>query len=254
MSLSEAETKVFHKLHTLEFQRRFFAKDLRSDKRDFNSFRNTKISLGGVDTADGSATVRVGKTTVVCVPNIKLSPLCSANFLPGPPGNSAQSLSQMLHEIFNESVFSKKQLCIQSGSAVWVLYADIVCLNYDGNILDAAVISLVNAILNTKLCRATFDESTGAVTCDRTFKIPLSLSKSLYPATFNIIDSTNILADPSAEEEAFAATSFFIAIDNTDKLVRIWKRGCDPIPPDSFNQILKTAFERKKNLSLLYKI
>lgn len=31
---------------------------------------------------------------------------------------------------------------------VWYLYADIYCINYDGSILDASLISLVSAIQN----------------------------------------------------------------------------------------------------------
>jgi exosome complex RNA-binding protein Rrp42 (RNase PH superfamily) len=41
-------------------------------------------------------------------------------------------------------------LCIKEGKAVWVLHADIVCLNYDGNILDASLLALTTALKNCK--------------------------------------------------------------------------------------------------------
>lgn len=44
------------------------------------------------------------------------------------------------------NLFPLNSLCIESGKAVWVLYADVVCLNYDGNILDASLLALVTAL------------------------------------------------------------------------------------------------------------
>lgn len=43
-----------------------------------------------------------------------------------------------------------KSLCIQPGRAVWVIYADIMCINYDGNVTDAALFALVAALRNSK--------------------------------------------------------------------------------------------------------
>ena len=42
------------------------------------------------------------------------------------------------------------ELCISEGKAVWVLYADIVCLTDDGNIFDAALLAFVSAMQNRK--------------------------------------------------------------------------------------------------------
>jgi exosome complex component RRP43 len=43
------------------------------------------------------------------------------------------------------------ELCINENNAVWVLYADIVCLNYDGNVWDAILVSLVAALKSSNL-------------------------------------------------------------------------------------------------------
>jgi exosome complex component RRP43 len=40
-----------------------------------------------------------------------------------------------------------KQLCIASGKAVWVLYIDIYCLDFDGNAFDVALAALSSALL-----------------------------------------------------------------------------------------------------------
>jgi exosome complex component RRP43 len=41
-------------------------------------------------------------------------------------------------------------LCIEPGKAAWVIYADIMCINYDGNITDAALLALVAALRDSK--------------------------------------------------------------------------------------------------------
>ena len=45
-------------------------------------------------------------------------------------------------------MFDLEQLCIQAGKAVWVIYADLICINYDGNVLDCAYMALSGALLD----------------------------------------------------------------------------------------------------------
>lgn len=44
--------------------------------------------------------------------------------------------------LFMIQLFLSLQLC-------WVLYCDIMCLDYDGNILDACIIALLAALKNS---------------------------------------------------------------------------------------------------------
>ena len=44
---------------------------------------------------------------------------------------------------------STKSLVIEQGKAVWVLYVDATCINYDGNVLDATLIAMVAALQNS---------------------------------------------------------------------------------------------------------
>lgn len=40
-------------------------------------------------------------------------------------------------------------LCIQPGRAAWVLYVDATCINYDGNVFDAALLAMTAALKNS---------------------------------------------------------------------------------------------------------
>ena len=42
-------------------------------------------------------------------------------------------------------------LVIRSGKAVWMLYVDATCINYDGNMFDATLIVMVSALFNGEL-------------------------------------------------------------------------------------------------------
>ena len=43
-----------------------------------------------------------------------------------------------------------EDLCIEPGVAVWVLYVDVVCLNYEGNVGDAGVLAVSAALRHGK--------------------------------------------------------------------------------------------------------
>jgi exosome complex component RRP43 len=43
-------------------------------------------------------------------------------------------------------VFSLEELGLVEGESAWTLYADIVCLDYDGSVADACLLALVAAL------------------------------------------------------------------------------------------------------------
>lgn len=57
---------TFQKLHPAEYFRKFISQGVRPDGRLLTGFRPTTVHHGVISTANGSAMVRVGGTTVVC--------------------------------------------------------------------------------------------------------------------------------------------------------------------------------------------
>lgn len=83
----------------------------------------------------------------VFVPNVELPPLCSSKFKPGPPSEQAQVSTKMIADIIeNSGCIDVKDLCIAKEHLVWCLYADIVCLDYDGAIIDACLLAIIAAL------------------------------------------------------------------------------------------------------------
>lgn len=48
--------------------------------------------------------------------------------------------------ITNAGCVDLKDLCIVKEKLVWVLYCDMVCLDYDGCVLDAAIMAIIAAL------------------------------------------------------------------------------------------------------------
>jgi exosome complex component RRP43 len=187
------DADLFKRIQPGEYLARFLAQGYRPDGRELDEFRDASINVGSISSADGSALVRMGQTTVLCgvtaqiatpdilaanqgflVVNVDLPPMCSSKFRPGPPSDEAQVLSSRIRNIalswvhsgtatpfasyiiltsfllLRSSLLSLKSLCIKPARAAWVIYCDLMCISYDGNITDAALLALVAALKNSK--------------------------------------------------------------------------------------------------------
>nr|XP_021586168.1 exosome complex component RRP43 isoform X1 [Ictidomys tridecemlineatus] len=56
----------FRTVEPMEYYRRFLKENCRPDGRELGEFRTTTVNIGSISTADGSALVKLGNTTVVC--------------------------------------------------------------------------------------------------------------------------------------------------------------------------------------------
>lgn len=127
-----------------------------------------------------------------------------------------------LHFSLRSGIIQLDSLCIEPGKAVWVLYVDAMCINYDGNAFDATLAAMVSALKNSQLFRfislsyaltlnisfypphptntmprqkaklpkATWIEDEERVVCSRKGgKEPLSVLRTPIANTFGIFDS-----------------------------------------------------------------
>lgn len=86
------------------------------------------------------------------VPNVELPPLCSSKFRPGPPSEEAQVLTKLVADIVNNAqCIHLEDLCITKEKLAWCLFADIICLDYDGALIDACMIALIAALKTLQL-------------------------------------------------------------------------------------------------------
>ncbi|KAH9854882.1 ribosomal protein S5 domain 2-type protein [Lenzites betulinus] len=243
---------TFQRLHPKTYLERFLAENVRPDGRDLDEWRDVSVNVGSISTADGSALVRLGSTTVVCgvkaeiaepeldrplegflVPNLDLPAICSPKFKPGPPTDEAQVLSDRLNEVLISSgVVSTKSLCIEHGKAAWVLYVDATCINYDGNAFDATLLAMVAALKNTTLPKPTYHEETKRTICSRTVREPLQCGPLPTSYSFGIFDGTHLLADPTSFEEPLLDTTVSVVVDESGGLTSVMQLGLGVVGAD----------------------
>ncbi len=143
----------------------------RLDNRELNEFREIEIKTGVSKKAEGSAEVRIGNTRVIAgvkmdigepfadspdkgilITNAEFLAMAAPEFEPGLPGEDAIELARVVDRGIRESgSIDFEKLCIIEGEKVWMVFVDIFVVNHDGNLIDAANLAAVAALLNTKI-------------------------------------------------------------------------------------------------------
>ncbi|KAJ3339573.1 Exosome complex component RRP43 [Gonapodya sp. JEL0774] len=232
------DAPTFARLHPAEYLRRFLAQGVRPDGRPYApkthsaKFRKTLVNVGSISTAEGSATVRLGKTTVLC----------------GIKAQVAVPLVDVPDEGYfgGSPILDLKQLCIEQGSAVWVLYADVVCLNYDGNVMDAALIAIMAALKDVRLPKATYREEEGAVTVPDWTNRPVSLRINRWPVstTTCIFENHYFLVDPTETESSLSSATLTVVTDETGTLMGLHKSGGGGLDVAAMRECVEVAVAR----------
>ncbi|XP_057676716.1 exosome complex component RRP43 [Corythoichthys intestinalis] len=261
----------FKTAEPLEYHRSFLKENCRPDGRELLQFRTTTINIGSIGTADGSALVKLGNTTVICgvkaelanpsveapgkgfiVPNVDLPPLCSSQFRPGPPGERAQAASHFVADVIESSqVLQTEDLCIERGKLCWSLYCDLICLDYDGNVLDACVLVLLAALKNATLPEVSVDAETGAPKVDSEKRQSLKIVRHPVAASFCVFDRSILLADPTAEEERLATARVTLVTDEEGRLCSVHKPGGTSLSGEKLQDLIGRAAARQKEIHKL---
>jgi len=276
----------------LEYYRQFLEKDVRPDGRALGEFRQTYIKLNPIEsTADGSALIKIGNTSVICgvkaelfeplpdddpecgrvIPNVELNAGCSPAFRPGAPSETAQVASQMIADILATSgVIDCRSLCVSAGKLAWILYCDVICLDLDGNLFDACLLSVMAALSATSLPQVAMDETSKVVTVEMTGsgigsggsaeggkraecvkRTPLGISDIPVASSFSVFDGGILLADAASEEEELCLEGSLTVVTTKDSVVVVHKPGGVSLPTDKVQTCVETAFLRTKSIQKL---
>jgi len=231
----------------------------RADDRSFDQYRDIVLETGVIDKAEGSARVKIGKTQImvgtksqlgepfsdtpnvgVLMTNSELIPMAAPDFEPGPPDERSVELSRVTDRCMREAkVIDLEKLCIIEGKKVWMIFVDLHIIDYDGNLMDAAVLGSMAALMNTKIPEAKVVDD--EVVIDEEKKIPLPIKEKALMCTFAKIGG-ELIVDPSLEEEQVMSSRISIGMRTDGSICSMQKGGMQPLTKD---EIIKAVARSK---------
>jgi len=244
------------------------AKGARIDGRKLLDFRDISIEYDVSVNAEGSARVKIGDTEVLVgvkmsiekpfpdtpeegglMVNAELLPLSSPEFEAGPPNIDSIELARIVDKGIRESkAIDNKKLCIEKSEKAWFVNIDIMTINNDGNLLDAAAIGALAALKDTK-----FPEYDGTTINykKKTNKI-LPLNKEPTSITVYKIGKAFIV-DPSVDEEKVYDARLTVASTPDGKICALQKGGDAPLTTEEIDEMVGIAIEKSKEIRKFFK-
>jgi len=139
-------------------------------------------------------------------------------------------------------LINPSDLCILPNRAVFVLMCDLICLDDDGNVMDACILALVEALKDLRLPKMLVLED--SIVRQGPGTTGLSLRISPIPLSFAIFEGT-LLADPTFEEEAVVDGVLTAWVDLQSNECSVWKPGGPTISLEKVKIVLETCKNRR---------
>jgi len=233
-------------------------KGQRADGRSFDQFRDISIEKDIIRKAEGSALVKLGSSQVlvgvkmqpgepfpdspnrgVIITNAELVPLASPMFEPGPPNEVGIELARLVDRGVRESkAVDLDALCIIPGKQVWIIFIDVHILDDCGNLMDAASLGAIAALLCTKVPANKFG-------LGEDYPLPL---RDIPIATTVIEFNDVLMLDPGVDEESIANTRLTVITMADGSICGMQKSGTGTLKPEQAYQIVDIACEKAKEI------
>ena len=238
----------------------------RLDGRKAFEFRGPiEIDYNFVNTAEGSARVKIGETEVIVgvkmevgkpysdnpnegtiIVGAELLPMSSPEFELGPPGIQAIELARVVDRGIRESkAIDFKKLCIEKGKKVWLLLIDICPINDAGNLIEASSLAALAALKSARFPK--YDEKAEKIDYKEKTSKKIELTKE--PIAVNVIKIDNyLLVDPITEEEKVIDARLSVSSERDGTLCALQKGGDAPLTIDEISKMIDIAVEKGKEL------
>ncbi len=241
-------------------------KKLRINERGLLEYRDIKIETGISENAEGSAKVNIGETEVIIgvkmnvgtpypdspergniICTAEFNPIAHPEFEPGPPRENAIELARVVDRGVRESgAIDLKKLCITKGEKVWNIFIDIYIMNHDGNLIDAAGLGALAALLKAKIPKMDEDNN---VMHGEWSKKKIPMQKKPIPTTFVKIGN-NIIVDSDFKEESVIDGRLTITgSSEKDVIYSLQKGGVEGFTLDEIKFCLKESFKIRKKIA-----
>ena len=233
-----------------------FQANVRSDGRKLEEFRKIDVEVNISKTAEGSARVKIGNTEVLAgvkmiistpfpdtpedgaiMVNAEFLPMASSEFEAGPPGIHSIELARIVDRGLRESkAIDVKKLCIKKGEKCWAVSVDIITLNDDGNLLDAAALATMIAVKNTRYPK--FD----GIEINYKELTEKQLEMEKLPITVTVCKiGQHLFVDPMLEEENNIDARLTVTTLENGEICALQKGGNLPLTIGEVSQMIDLA-------------
>ncbi|MHC1631426.1 MAG: exosome complex protein Rrp42 [Methanotrichaceae archaeon] len=233
-------------------------KEERADGRAFDQYRDISLKTGVIKKADGSALVKIGNTMVmvgvkiqpgapysdspdrgVIITNAELVPLASPTFEPGPPNEKGIELARVVDRGIRESkAVDLEGLCIEPGENVWIIFIDVHILDNCGNMIDAASLGAIAALMTATVPAKQYDLGED---------YPL-IMRNVPIATTAVEFGDVIMFDPDVDEESVADTKLTVITTANGSICGMQKSGPGIISQDHICRVIDISCEKGREI------
>lgn len=217
----------------------------RIDGRAADEYRPVELETNILSHANGSASVRMGDTFIVCCVkmevgkpllsgpdkgrveiNVECYPTATFNRNEKSAHQVAECLQSTLQSAYGSQFLNLHSLCIQPGRQCWIVYIDLLLLEGAGNLLDAASLAIKAALINAKysdpLVQYNFQEKS---LNDNIFSTNIDGHSLPIFVTVHKIGSAHVV-DASKEEEACSLFRLSTVIYPNGSFGSLLQEGC----------------------------
>lgn len=238
------------------------SKGERVDSRKFGDYRAIEIQKNVIDTADGSALAKIGKTNVLAAVKFAVSvpypdrpkegtmiagaeflQLAHPRFESGPPREEEIELARVVDRgIRSAEAIDFNSFFVEDGK-VLIMFLDFYVLDDGGNMLDTAGLAAAAALTCTKVPKV----ENGAIVVGE-------YDRDLNPKVIPIpVTSVKIghywMVDPILEEEESCDTR--LTITTTDEHVCSMQKGQGQLSKDELLNNINTSFNISRDIRRL---
>lgn len=238
-------------------------KGIRYDGRKLDEYRDITVEYGISKTAEGSAKVTIGKTVVLAgvkmsidkpypdtpdqgglMVNAELLPLSNPNFEPGPPTAQSIELARVVDRGIREAkAIDVKKLCIEPGEKVWTVIIDVISMNDDGNLFDAASLAALAAIRDARF--PAYD----GVGIDYKTKTEEKIPLAIEPLAVTVLKiGEHFVIDPLSDEEEVIDARLTVTSTEDGNLCALQKGGEATFSDEEITKIVDMALEKASML------
>ncbi len=238
-------------------------KGMRLDGRGPYEYRDIEIDKGCIETAEGSAKVKIGDNEIIAgvktsvgqpypdspddgniMVSAEFEPMSADEYRPGPPQEDSIEVSRITDRGLRESdMIDTSKLVIESGEKVWSVGVDLSTINVDGDLFDISNIASVVSFIDMNFPK--YED--GKVNYKELTDEKLEIKNIPIAVTLYKIGDTGFIVDPTGEEKSISDARLTVISIDENTVTAFQKGGEGTLTKDDVIEMTDVALDVGKD-------